>query len=233
MPGKILYLYGSGEGHGPDAAETYGGGNLDALCWDDGRSPDDAFKFVMAVLKDKEYLKKHKYSGIAIDSATEFEILIRQTSQFKALCMTDKGKHNNFAEPTAVLTLFREVLDALRDLKVTMGIHYLVTCILDVKELADNGEILDSSPQLSTYRVAEGLIQQFPDIFAIGPMSKGEETAHRIQFLAGVSKASKDQLGKIKRTINFHPRITGVKEMPRSLPADLKEVIKLKGAKGE
>jgi hypothetical protein len=233
IPGKVLYLFGSGETHGPDAAETYGNGNLDAICIDDGRTADEAFELLVTLLRDKEFLKKHGYTGIVIDSATEMESIIRNTSKFRALCLTDKGKHNNFAEGDAVMRMFREVLEALRDLKVALGMHYLMTCALDVKELSDNGELMESSPKLTTYHVAEGLIQQFPDIFAIGPMTNGEKTAHRIQFLAGVSKTSKDAAGRIKRTINFHPRLTGVKTLPSTLPADLKEVIKLKGAKSE
>ena len=226
--GKILYLYGSGESHGPDAAETYGQGRLDTICLDDGRGPDEAFDALMSVLKDVEFLKKNKYTAIVIDGATELEALIRKTAEFKAMCLTNQGKHNAFQEPTAVLAMFRQVFEALRGVKASLGIHYLVTCILDVKEISENGEIIDSSPRLSTYSVAEGLIQQFADVFAVGRMTNGDKVAHRIQFLSGVSKTSKDAAGKIKRSINFHPRLTGVKELPNTLPADLKEVLKLK-----
>ncbi len=105
-----------------------------------------------------------------------------------------------------------------------------MTCILDIRSLGDSGEIQESSPKLSGYGVAENLIQQFPDIVAIGRMSKGDKVTHRLQFLAGVTRVSKDANGVVKKTMNFNPRITGksVDELPATLPADLAGLVKFK-----
>lgn len=225
FPGKILYLYGSAETHGPQSATTYGGGSLDPICVDENRKPDETFAFMKAILGDTAFLKE--YDAIVLDSATVFEAILRQTTQFKTNCLSAQGKHNSFAEPAAVMVLFNEVLSLLRD----SGKHYLVTCILDVKDMdIETGEIIESSPRLGTYSVAEGVVQQFADVFVIGPMvNKKGESARRLQFCAGVSKVSKDVSGAIRKMINFNPRLTGVKELPPHLAADMKEVIKLKG----
>ncbi len=227
---KTLYLYCSGESHGPKAAETYGKGDLDAIMVDDeGRSPDDAIKLTLDILGDIKFLKDGKYGGVVLDGATEFEALIRKSQMFKNACKTAKGDHNNFAESGAVLNIFREILARLRGLSEE-GIHYIMTCILDVKALDDDGSVLESQPRLTTYSVAEGVIQCFPDVVVIGKMTNSEgKSAHRIQLGSGISKVSKDVGGRVKKLINFTPRLTGVKELPEHLKANLAEVIKLKG----
>jgi hypothetical protein len=229
---KTLYLYCSGESHGPKAAETYGKGDLDAIMVDDdGRTPDDAIKLTMDILGDHKFIKDGGYKAIAIDGASEFEALIRKTQLFKNGCKTDKGGHNNFAEPTVVLNIFREILAKLRSLSEE-GVHYVMTCILDVKAIEDDGSILESQPRLSTYSVAEGIIQCFPDVAVIGKMTNSEvKSAHRIQFGSGISKMSKDAAGRVKKMINFSPRLTGVKELPEHTKASLADIIKLKEAK--
>lgn len=229
---KTLYLYLSGETHGPKSAKTYGKGDVDAIMIDDdGRAPDDTFAALLSILDSHEDIEKAGYGAVVIDGATELEALIRRTLAFKKACLTSSGSHNNFAEPAAVQGMFREVMSRLR-LLGDQGIHYVVTCILDVKAMDDDtGEIAEASPRLSTYSVAESLIQQFPDVVAVGRMSNGEKTAHRIQLCSGISKASKTANGAVKKMINFHPRLTGVVELPPHMPADLSLVIELKKGK--
>lgn len=226
---KTLYLYLSGETHGPKSAKTYGKGDIDAIMIDDdGRNPDEAFTALLNILDEQEGVIKAGYKAIVIDGATELEALIRKTSIFKKACQTSNGSHNNFAEPAAVQTMFREVMSRLR-LLGDQGVHYIMTCILDVKSMDDDtGEIAEATPRLSTYSVAESIIQQFPDVVAIGRMSNGEKTAHRIQLCSGISKASKTANGAVKKMINFHPRLTGVLTLPPHMPADLSKVIELK-----
>lgn len=143
--------------------------------------------------------------------------------------MNAQGKHNSFAEPQTTLELFRPILVKLRDLQLNLGIHYAATCPLTVSAMAETGEITESAPKLSGYSVAEGLILQFPDVLVVGRMvGKSGNTAHRIQFAAGVAKTSKDQLGTIKKTVNFHPRVTGVKTLPPHMEASLAKVAELK-----
>lgn len=234
---KTLYLYTTGESHGVSAAATQGGENVVPVCLDyaDGKglTADAAYDRLMAVLSDVEGIKKEGFGAIALDGASELEVLIRGTSRWRVMCQTDKGNHNSWEEGKATLAMFRPIIAALKDLQRSIGIHYVVTCILDVNSIGDDGEIMESKPKLQTYSVAEGVLQQFPDIVALGRMSKGDEIAHRIQFLAGVSRSTKDASGNIIKTVNFHPRLTGrvLADLPNTAKADLSELVKLKVGK--
>ena len=187
--------------------------------------PDAAYQRTLSILAE---IPKG-FKAVAIDGATELEFMIRGTKEFKNLCMTDKGKHNSFAESGAVLLMFRPVINELKRLG-REGIHTIMTCGLDVAALGESGDIVESKPRLSTYGVAEGLLQQTPDYFCVGPMTNSAgKTGHRIQFMAGVSRDSKDVMGNVKRTINFKPRLNGIIGLPDTCAADLTELIKLKG----
>ena len=236
---KTLYLYGSGESHGPAAARHAGGPNVIPVIWDhddDGTrvNADKAYKRLLDCLRDVEGIRQAGFQAVMVDGATELEALIRQTKQWEQLCLTDKGKHNNFAEGPAAATMFRAVLDALRDLQRALDIHYAMTCILDVRQLGSDGVILESAPRLTGYQLADSIIPQFPDIVVVGRMLKNDVPGHYFQFLAGVTKTSKDAAGEVKKTVNFHPRITGkaLADLPLAVPADLGKLAAFKaGAK--
>jgi hypothetical protein len=51
--------------------------------------------------------------------------------------------------------------------------------------------------------------------------------------MSDVSKTSKDEMGNVKKTVNFAPRIAGllVSDLPPIMDADLSQVIKLKQEK--
>jgi energy-coupling factor transporter ATP-binding protein EcfA2 len=222
---KTLYIYTAGESHGPKAASAIKDSEIVPLRLDD--DPNVAYQDLLQILGDAP----KEFKAVVLDGATEIEQIIRSTQQFRTACLNSSGKHNSFAEGEAVLRMFRPIVMALKDLS-KKGVHSCITCALDVQSMADDGEILESKPRLSTYSVVEGLLQQFPAYFCVGRMVKGEKRAHRIQFLAGVSRVSKDQVGSIKKTLNFNPRISGVLELPNTISADLKEVIKLMEGKG-
>jgi hypothetical protein len=230
-----LYLFGTGESHGPQSARTVGGANVLPVCWDqddEGKAltHDLAYRRLLDALGDVDGIKEAGFGAVAIDGATELEQMIRKTKKWEQLCQTDKGKHNNFAESDATKIMFRPVLDALKALQTTLGLHYAMSCILDIKQLGDNGGIQEASPKLSGYGVAENLIQQFPDIVALGRMSKDDKIAHRLQFLASVTRVSKDLTGTVKKTMNFNPRITGFKvdELPETFDPNLAKLAKFK-----
>lgn len=232
---KTLYLYTTGESHGAKAAGSLGGTNVFPVCLDyvDGVAvgPDAAYQRLLDILSDVDGIKSQKFGAIVLDGATELEVLIRATNKWRIRCQTDKGKHNNFAEGPATLALFRPVIDGLKDLQRKLGVHFAVTCVLDVQALADNGEVLESKPRLSTYAVAEGIVQQHEDIVVVGRMTNPQgEIAHRLQFLAGVTRESKDAAGVVKKSINFNPRLAGlgVHKLPQTLPADLNQLAALK-----
>lgn len=237
LPGKTLYIYTQGEEHGRDSARLAAdkAGQIVPVSLDlvDGKivSADAAYKRLLSVL-DAESIKKAGFASVVIDGLTELEQLVRSTSEWAALCRTSKGEHNGFAEPTATIKMIRPVLDSLRSLQRDLGVNYVVTCLLMVKNVAEDGEIVASEPKLIGYEVAALLIPQFPDQIVIGRMTNGEGLVKpRLQFAGAPSKTVKEKNGDIKKNIGFTPRLRGVVELPPTVAADFKAVLKLKGAK--
>lgn len=230
---KTLYLYTGGESHGPKAAATRGLDNIVPIRLDveDGKdlSADAAMVRLHAILDDTAGIKKAGFKAVVLDGASELEAIVRNTTKFKAMTTTDAGKHNGFAEGPATIIQFRDVLLKLKRLRQDADCHICVTCILVVKELADDGTILDSMPQLQGYSVASTIIPQFDDVLVVGRMVKGEKADHRLQLLARAAKSTSTGASG-QKTFNFGPRITGVDilALPATLKADLSEIIKLK-----
>jgi len=233
---KTLYLYTTGESHGVVSANTQSA-NVYPVCLDfaDGKAltADLAYQRLLDIIGDSEGIKKAGFGAIVIDGATEVETMIRATNKWRLGCLTDKGKHSGYAEGPVTLVLFRPVIDGLKRLQRDLGIHFLVTCILDVQATADNGEVRESKPRMLTFNVADGVLQQFGDIVVVGRMSKDDLVSHRFQFLAGVSRESKDLSGVVKKLTNFNPRIAGLllEDLPRTTKADLSVLIELKASK--
>ena len=234
---KTLYIHGAGESHGYDSASITGKENIIPFRWDlddEGQpiaSADDQWNRLKSVLADKESLISEGIEFVVVDSATEVEALIGATA-FKRNLMTQNGKINSFKDSESTAIMFSTLHNSLASLALS-GIGYNMTCILDVQEMDDYGLILESSPKLMGYRVAESLIQRFPDIVVVGQLMnpETENVAHRVYFNAGITKASKDASGTIRKTLNFNPRITGLtrEQLPEgSLPADLSVLLKLK-----
>jgi hypothetical protein len=231
---KTLYLYTTGESHGAKAAATKGSDSVVPVCINsqggDILSADKAYDRLLSIINSPSEIKTEGFKAVVVDGATELETLIRDTTKWKIMCETDKGKHNTWAEGKATLAMFRPIIDGLKKLQRETNVHFVMTCILDVVSVAKDGEIVESKPRLQTYSVAEGVIQQFEDIACVGRMTKGESAAHRLQFLAGVSKESKDAEGTVMKSMNFNPRIGGVtlEKLPKTLAADLSELAKIK-----
>lgn len=230
---KTLYLHTSGESHGPVSARTTGLKNITAInierSGEETLSPDAAYTKLLDILSSKDGILGEGFGAVVVDGASELETLIRQTKAWKQACLSAQGKHNTFAEGSSTLLLLRPIIVALKQL----GIHFAMTCILDVKELGPNGEIVEATPRLTGYSVAESLVQQFGDVLVVGRMERGGIAKHRIQMMSDVTKTSKDELGNIKKTVNFAPRIAGilVQDLPSTMDADLSQVIKLKKEK--
>lgn len=237
---KTLFLYTSGESHGPASAkkqslETHEVNNIIPVRIDLQKgvelTPDQAYMNLLELLSDVEGIKKLGVKAIALDGASELEVIIRSTEKWKQLCMASNGKHNGFAEPAATISLLRPILNNLRNLQSKLQIHFAISCILDVKEMGSDGAILEASPRLVGYSVAETVVQQFADVLVVGRMTRGDQSKHKIQMMSDVVKVSKDAMGTVKKTINFSPRITGVTVKTPILDADLSEIIKLKNGK--
>ncbi len=236
--GKVLYLYHRREDHGVDSARIEGAENIVEVCVEideEGKllGQDAGYKRVLSILSDIEGIRQAGFGLVVYDSLSELEQLVRSTAQWKTDCINKDGNHNGFAEPAATVKAIQPVLDALRALQRETQVNYYATCILDCKRLdADDGEILESEPQLLGYKVATTLLPTFPDQIVVGRMrDPSGKITHRLQFQAGVSKTSVDQKTKeIKKFMNFTPRLRGVPsdKLPRHMKADLEEVLKLK-----
>jgi hypothetical protein len=236
---KTLYLYTSGETHGVKAAKKEGTKNVCPIAIDyvDGvqLTPDDAYNRVLSLLDDVDGIRKGGFGAIAVDGATELEALIRSTTKWQTLCKSAKGAHNTFEEPRATLTMFRPIINGLKRAQRTMGAHIMMTCILDVKEYGTMNEVVECSPRLLGFSVAESIVQQFGDVLVVGLMKKDDVVKPKLQFMTDVVKTSKSESGVVKKTINFSPRITGlgVEQLPKTMDASLAAVVKLKEQKGE
>jgi len=236
-PGKTLYLHTASESHGVSTARASGGDIL-AITIDRDKtgkdlSPDEAFKRGLEILKP-EVLKKAGIESVVLDGLTELEKIVRATTKWSNLCLAEKsGKHNSFAEGPSTIALMDEYMKALRAAQEQAGVHVIVTCILDVQAVSDNGAVEMAKPRLSGYAVAEGMLQQFADILVVGRVKdKTGKSGHFFQTGSDVQRVSKDLDGTVKKFINFSPRLSGVRDLPAFIKADVKEVIKLKtGAK--
>jgi hypothetical protein len=234
LPGRTLLIYGSGESHGPKAAQALGG-NVCAVCADVDESgkaltPDESFTRLLTILQDVDSIQKEKFASVAIDGAPELEAILSKSNRFIQMCTTDKGKLDGFSKGPNMSALLREVVSALKVLH-GKGINVVMTCRADVRAMDDNGAISDCAPKLSSYGVAESLISQFDDILLVGVVEVGGKRGHVFQFNNTISKTSKDLDGKIKKIFNFAPRVTCARDIPELLKADLKKVIELKSAK--
>lgn len=230
---KTLYLHTTGESHGPKSARSIGA-DLITICIDqsggESLSADASYARLLDILSDVGGLRKLGVGAVALDGATEIEAIIRNTQKWESKCQSASGKHNGFAEPAATIELFRPILVALKRLQSELKVHVAMTCILEVKDIGPNGEILESAPRLVGYSVAENIVQQFDDVLVVGRMTKGDTVKHKIQMLSEVTKVAKDVLGTVKKTFNFAPRLSGlmVQDLPALIDADLSKVIELK-----
>lgn len=233
---KTLYLYISGEAHGAESAAITGGDLVHPYCLDyvDGKqlSADDTYKHLRAVLQNVEAIKAAGFKAVAIDGAAELELIIRNSKDWAKRCLNEKGIHSNWEESDATMDLLRFVVEDAKGLQRQLGCHIVMTSILDVRAVGDNGEIMDASPRLRGARVADFLLRQFDEVLVVGRLQSAEgQVGHRIQFLTRMSKTAKEMSGGIK-LLNFAPRITGVKaeDLPSIVAADLSIIAAAKAA---
>lgn len=233
---RTLLLYFSGESHGPRSAHA-GGSDVIPYCVDLDENgvklePDVAYAELVALLKNEKFFDDNAIKGIAIDSAGELEFMIMQTTHWKIEAQKRFKGVESYCFPIT-LEMFRPIMDELRNLQLKQNIHYVMTCILNVAEFADNGTISDASPQMYGYGTVSGLLQQFPDRMIIGQVEKDGILKPRIQLGTMVTKSTKDQKTKeVTKIQHFRPQIQGVDLTggPNFLPPDLSKLIKYKAA---
>ncbi len=233
-----LYIYSTGESHGPASAATIAklqdtGSTILPVCMDmddkGNRIDGDAvLARIVEIMSDESIFDKYAIKAVAIDGASELETYVRASEAFKKQCLSASGKHNSYAEPAATCALIRPIFNRLKELQRTRNIHFAITAMLDVREYGQWNDVVEASPRAKGYQVAEMLIQQFGDVFVVGPMSRDGIKKWKFQFMSDVSKTSKDLQGNVKRAVNYSPRMRGVTPPPAYLDADFREVIKLK-----
>lgn len=239
LKGRVLYIYGGDESHGKISAA---GQNAEIFALDWSRNPntgenlnaDESYELILALMTN-EFLDHHGITAIALDSLTSLEKLVRSTAKWAAGCKTKDGAHNSFAEGEVSQRLIDAILNRVRDLQVKRELDLVTTCIVDVKDMDETtGEYLTVKPRLSTFGVAEGTIQQFPQVLLVGPVrlkdpkTKKEKLGRCLQFNANVSRVSSDSNGVVKKYLNFNPRIIGAnRDLKNFEKADLESVREL------
>ena len=236
---KTLYAYFGGESHGPISTFTHSTSEVvpyPLSLDDEGKALNatQAYNRLLTLLKAKDTLKAEGIEAIAIDGLTELENAILDMPVWSERVEKEKKGQTSYAGDITV-SMFRPVLDALRALQRDIGVHYAVTCILDVQKYDEVGHILESMPKLKGYDVATGIILQFPDRLMIRPTVNDEGFAvPRLQMTAKAHRNTADQKTKvIKKTYNFRVQLAGcdMATFPESLRPDLSRMIKYKAAK--
>ena len=230
---KTLYIHTSSEEHGALSASA-GGSEIVPICIDreGGKQldPDASYNRLLTILGSGEALAKAGIKAVTIDGLSEIEALIMETKAWKARVLSEYKGVASYAGPVT-LSMMRPIVAALLKLQKDHGFHFVVTCILNVKELGESGEILAAEPKLKGFDVATDMVRQFADVLIIGQMSNGEVSKPRIQVGAHVSKASKDfQTKEVRKLQNFFVRITGcdLSDAPDTLAPNLAKISEYK-----
>lgn len=233
-PGKTLFLYGSGESHGPSSA-IKNNKDLVAIPWNRAKNakgemeelgPNTLFKRLNDLL-DPKALVAAGIKCVALDSITNLCIDIKKTDLFKQRCLTAQGKHNPFKETDTMVDLLSNVVKKLQILSDYHNIDSITTMDLQIQNVGSNGEIIDSKPGLPTFGVGKAIIQQYPDILVLSRL--GEKRVPTFQNFATVTNKSKDmESNEIVKYIEYNPRVRGVNELPETIEASVPTLLKLK-----
>jgi hypothetical protein len=234
---KTLYLYGTRESHGPKTASVKGTDKIVPICIDYGFwkdeteerafTSDESLEYLEAILMSIDWIKSEKFGAIALDGLSVLEGIVKGSTPWAERCKTAAGKHNTFKETEATLELIGQVVNLMKTAQREAHCHIVVTGILDVKEVDGFGAIMEATPKLSGYGLCEALVSFFGDILVVGKMTKGNEVKWKFQSMTDLTRTSKDEVGNLKKALNFSPRVSGV-VLPPIMDADFSQVAKLK-----
>lgn len=233
-PGRVLYLYGSGESHGPSSASK-SNDNIIAVPWDKevntaGQLVDLHPNKIISRIKDLlsiDTLKQNEISCVALDSITNLVADMKNTELFKQRCTDGRGRHNPFKETEALVEIMSQFVRVLQTLSDTHNIDIITTLDLQIQSIADDGTILEAKPSLPTFGVAKSLVQMFPDILVLGRM--GEKRLPMFQNLAKTAATSVDRNTQtVVKYVEFNPRLRGVAELPEMLEPNAAKLLEMK-----
>lgn len=234
---KTLYLYSSGEDHGVVSASTFGK-NILPIQYDleDGvgkpLTAEASYKQLLSITSNTEQLKKLGIGAIVVESANYIEEIIQATPAWNQAVKVQYKGVVSYAGPIT-LAMFKPLLDNLAALRRNLNIHYVMTCGMNVREMGEDGLIIDASPMLAGYGVVEHIIRSFPDILIIGQMRHPQTDimVPRIQIHSTIKKQTSDfKTKEVRKILNCSNRITGVRldEFDATLPANLARIAEAK-----
>jgi len=241
---STLLLHGPTENHAGTNARLFGRDKIFPLEYtvrnDKGNVDADAsFKNLLTILKDEEIVKQ--FEAVALDSWTELQTIIGETREFRESCLTDKGKHNKFAESDEYTRRLNQVVHACLHLN-HQGLHVFTTCAAIIKDSDAEGSDVSAKPNLKGWSVGEDLVRNFPDVLYVQLVrvtnDKGDEVSkHKFLFNPKVTAEAKDTGGRVTKVSfsNFAPRISYFKrdELPHDAEVDLSKIIKSRGKRNE
>jgi hypothetical protein len=232
-----LYLYGTRESHGPKSASVRGQDNIVPICidygtWKDEKvarqfTADESLEYIRWILTNHDLIRKLKVGAIAVDGLAVLEGIAKGSTEWREKCKTAAGKHNTFKEAEATQDILGDIINLVKSAQREIGLHMIVTGILDVKATDAFGAIEEAVPRMSAYGVAESMNQQFGDIVVVSKMTKNGVSKYKFQFMTDLTRVSKDEGGNQKKAMNFSPRLTGVEVEP-IMDADLSQLASLK-----
>lgn len=241
---KTLYLYFMGERHGPRVAKKEGGDNIEPVCVNyadvgDGKgerhlTPDECLTRLRFILSNGTKLHELGFEAIVIDSLTELEVCVLESRELKQMSLTKEGKVDGFRVPANTKIILRRIFKDIFDIQVSTGLHFITMLLADVKEVdSETNDILECQPRLNSYTVADDIFPQFATYFVVNwVLKENGEKVHIFDFGGSITRESKDAKGRIKKQINFNPRIQNANP-PKGgkMRADLSQVLKM--VKGE
>lgn len=241
---NTLLLHGATENHAGTNARLFGRDKIFPMDYtvrnDKGNvDPDASYRNLLAILKDDEISKQ--FEAVAIDSWTELQTVIGETREFREACLTDKGKHNKFAESDEYTRRINQVVHACLHLH-SKGLHVFTTCAAIIKDTDSEGSDVSAKPNLKGWSVGEDLVRNFPDVLYVQLVrvtnDKGDEVSkHKFLFNPKVSAEAKDTGGRVTKVSfsNFAPRISHFKrdDLPHDAEVDLSKIIKSRSKRNE
>jgi hypothetical protein len=241
---STLLLHGPTENHAGTNAKLMGKDSIVSLEYtvrnESGSVDSDAtYKNLLSILKDPEI--STQFEAVALDSWTELQTIIGETRDFREACLSDKGRHNKFAESDEYTRRLNQVVHSLLALN-HMGLHVFTTCAAIIKDTDSEGTDVSAKPNLKGWSVGEDLVRNFPDVLYVQLVrvfnDKGDEISkHKFLFNPKVSAEAKDMGGKVLKVSfsNFAPRISYFKreDLPHDSDVDLSKIIKSRGKRND
>jgi hypothetical protein len=180
-----------------------------------------------AVAKMCAYLNaapSYGVSSVVADSLHGMMAVFKETSKWKNACITDKGKHNNWAEKDAYLALIQDMFACMVPLK-DHGINCILTCGAKKEYVGgpSDAEATAFTPELPSYGVIEHILYLFPDLAPIERSTEFSPYTRVFDFEVEAKKVSMDaDAKKVKKILKMTPRLLCAGGIPlTTLPADL------------